>query len=482
MHMKFKPYQQNQSTLLPQSIAELIEEDHIVRGLDSIIESLDLNDLYRSYSEEGQPAYHPKVLIKILIYGYSIGIRSSRKLAERIRSDVTFMYLSGMQKPNFRTISDFRLNKRKHIEGCFEQVLLICKQLGMFSLGHISIDGSKIKANASKKKMKNQEELCGYEKEIKKILDQAEETDNQEDEEYGKEKSGYEMPEELKIKEKLIEKIKQAKEKLKETNQKRINLTDSDASFMKMSNGGIEVSYNSQLAVDSDNQIITAYDVSKQTNDNYLFADIYEKVIENTIEKPKEVSADAGYYSGQTYLYIEKNDIDAYLPDSRLEYESDSDGNEVTGKYDRRNFKKAEGNDEYICSEDRRLQYFKSSSRNGVRFRIYKGKECVACQRSKECITHAGSKYRQIQIYENDQFKKIMRQKLLSSEGRRRYNKRLATVEPVFAQIKYIMGFRRFLLRGADKVKTEFSIVCTAYNIKKILKYRSNNSKPLLAN
>lgn len=480
--MKFKPYQQNQTTLLPQSITELIEEDHIVRGIDSIIESLDLNDLYRSYSEEGQPAYHPKMLIKVLIYGYSIGIRSSRKLAERIRSDVTFMYLSGMQKPDFRTISDFRLNKRKHIESCFQQVLLICKQLGMFSLGHISIDGSKIKANASKNKMKTQEELGGYEKEVIEMLDQAEKTDNQEDEDYGKEKSGYEMPEELKTKEKLIEKIKQAKEKLKETNQKRINLTDIDASFMKMSNGGIEVSYNSQLAVDSDNRIITAYDVSKQTNDNYLFADIYERVIENTSKAPREVSADAGYYSGETYLYIEKNNIDAYLPDSRLEYESDGSGKEAIGRYDRRNFKKAENKDEYICPEGKRLQYIRTSSRNGVRFRIYKGKECVGCRKSNECITHAGSNYRQIQTYENDQFKQIMRKKLLSSEGRRRYNKRIATVEPVFAQIKHIMGFRRFLLRGKEKVKTEFSIVCTAYNIKKILKYRLNSSKPLLAN
>ena len=300
--MKFKPYQQNQGTLLPQSIDELIPEDHIVRRIDNIIESLELSSLYNSYSEEGQPAYHPKMLIKILIYGYSIGVSSSRKLAERINSDVTFMFLSGMQRPDFRTISDFRLNKRKFIESCFEQVLMICKELGLFSLGHISIDGSKIKANASKKKTKNQEELARDENEVKKILDQAEEIDEQEDEKYGKEKSGYAMPEELKTRNKLIEKIKQAKEKLKEqTNQKNINLTDSDARFMKMGNGGIDICYNSQLVVDSDNQIITAYDVTKETNDNYLFAQMYEKAADNTNQIPKEVSADAGYYCGETY-------------------------------------------------------------------------------------------------------------------------------------------------------------------------------------
>lgn len=480
--MKFKPYQQNQGTLLPQSIAELIAEDHIVRGIDSIIESLDFKDLYNSYSEEGQPAYHPKMLIKILIYGYSIGIRSSRKLAERIKTDVSFMYLSGMQRPDFRTISDFRLNKRKYIQDCFRQVLMICKQLGMISLGHISIDGSKIKANASKKKTKNEDELIRYEEQVKQILDQAEEIDHQEENKYGEEKSGYEMPAEINTKENLIEKIKQAKEKLRETNQKSINLTDNDARFMKTGNGGIDVSYNSQIAVDSGSQIITACDVRKETNDNYLFSDMYEKVIENTSIYPKEVSADAGYYSGETYLYIEKNDIDAYLPESRLEYETDKSGIEKIGSYDRRRFIKSKNKDEYICPEDKILEYERTTSRNGVRFRIYKGRECVSCQKSKECITHDWSKYRQIQIYENDQFKQVMRRKLLSSEGRRKYKKRIATVEPVFAQIKHIMEFRRFLLRGLEKVKTEFSIICTAYNIKKILKYRVNGINPSLSN
>lgn len=480
--MKFKPYQQNQGTLLPYSITELIEEDHIVRGVDSIIEALDFNELYNSYSEEGQPAYHPKMLIKVLIYGYSIGIRSSRKLAERIRTDVSFMYLSGMQRPDFRTISDFRLNKKQYIQDCFRQVLLICRQLGMFSLGHISIDGSKIKANASKKKTKNEEELIKYEEQIKQILDQAEEIDRQEDSKYGTDKSGYELPEEINTKDKLIEKIKQAKAKLKEKNQKSINLTDNDARFMKMGNGGLDICYNSQLAVDSDNQIITACDVRKETNDNYLFAHMYEKVVENTSNKPKEVSADAGYYSGETYLYLEKNDIDAYLPDSRQEYETDESGGEKIGSYDRRKFIKSKSKDEYICPEDKTLEYERTTSRNGVRFRIYKGRECVGCHKSRECISHGWSKHRQIQIYENDEFKQTMRRKLLSSEGKRKYKKRIATVEPVFAQIKHIMGFRRFLLRGLEKAKTEFSIVCTAYNIKKILKYMVNGINPSLSN
>jgi transposase len=472
--MKFKTYQQNQPSFLPYNIDDLIPEDHIVRGIDKIIEELDLSDLYNSYSEEGQPAYHPKMLIKIIIYGYSIGIRSSRKIAERTRSDVNFMYLSGMQRPDFRTISDFRLNKREYLQDCFIQVLQICKLLGLLSLGHISIDGSKIKANASKNKTKDIDGLQRYEEKIKKIITQAEQIDEQEDKKYGKDGNGYELPKDVNTKEKLTEKIKQAKKDLEGSNQKRINLTDKDAKFMKMGNGGKDICYNSQLAVDSDNQIITAYDVKSEGNDNYLFEGIYEEVIKNTATKPKEVSADAGYYSGETYLYIERNNINAYLPDSRFEYESDKEGSEKISDYDRRKFIKDKKKDQYICPEGKHMKFKKKSSRNGVRFRIYKGIDCKECSKSEKCITKMGIEYRQIQIYENDKFKRKMREKLLSLEGRKKYKMRMVIVEPVFAQIKHIMGFNRFLLRGAEKVKAEFSIICTAYNIKKMIKHLDN--------
>jgi transposase len=403
--------------------------------------------------------------IKILLYGYGIGIRSSRKIAEKNRSDIYFMYLSGNQKPDFRTISDFRLNKRKYIERCFNEVLSICKEMNLFSLGHVSIDGSKIKSNASKKKTKDREDILGTESKVKEILDEAEETDKQEDEKLGKDKSGYELPEELSSKEKLIKKIKEAKKKLEENKKlKRINLTDTDSRFMKKSDGGVDECYNSQLAVDSDKQIITAYEVTNIGNDNYLFPAVYEKIIENTKEKPLEVSADAGYYSGITYKYIENRDIEAYLPESRLEKESKT----KRSKFDRRNFIYDKYKNEYICPEKERLVFKRQGSRNGIKFNIYQSTRCPGCKYKLDCISRPTASCRTIQIYENDKFKKEMREKLLSREGKKKYNIRLKTVEPVFAQIKYVMGFNRFLLRGLDKVKVEFSLVCTAYNIKKI--------------
>lgn len=464
--MKFKPYEQQQTTLLPPSIEDLISESHIVRVIDTIVEELDYERLYSSYSEEGQPAYHPKMLLKLLIYGYSIGIRSSRKIAEKLHSDVTFMFLSGMQRPDFRTISDFRLNKRDYLEEYFIQILQICKQAGLYKLNHVSIDGSKIKANASKKKTQDEEDLLRNEKAVKKILEEAEAIDKEEDEKYGKDNNGYDLPPELSTKEKLLKKIKEAKKKLDKDKLKRINLTDHDASFMRKADGGIDVCYNAQLAVDSENQIIITCDVSKKGNDNHLFAEVYEKLRGMTYQSPNEVTADAGYYSGATYLYLEKNKIDAYIPESRHRKES----KEAIGKFSRINFQYDKENDVYICPEGKKMVFAKNSSRNKVKFRIYKGTSCGDCNSKKVCISKQNAPLRQIQIYENDYYKEYMRQKLRSKIGKEKLRQRKAIVEPVFAQLKYIMGFERFLLRGIDKVRAEFTLLCTAYNIKKIYK------------
>ncbi|MEW5843327.1 MAG: IS1182 family transposase [Bacteroidota bacterium] len=466
--MKFRNYEQSQIELLPSSLEELIPSNHIVRMIDMVVEQLDLEELYKSYSEEGQPGYHPKMLLKILLYGYTTGVRSSRKIAEKTKSDVYFMYLSAQQRPDFRTISDFRLTKRKYLESYFIQVLEICKEAGLYRLQHISVDGSKIKANASKKKTKEEDELIRYEEVVKSILRAADEADKKEDEIYGKDRGINELPSDIDSKQKLLENIKKAQEKLKSEKQKRINLTDSDARFMKTSDGGINICYNVQVAVDSDNQIITANDVSKEGNDNHLFANIYEKIKANTKKEPQEVTADAGYYSGETYLYLEKNSIDGYIPESRYEKERQK----TVGTYDRKNFSYNKQKDIYTCPEGKEVVFDFNGMRNGVRYRVYQCRQCPSCNKQKECISKESGKYRQIFIYENDYFKDKMREKLSSPNGRRKISRRKAIVEPVFAQIKYIMGFNRFLLRGIEKVKTEFSLMCTAYNIKKLAALR----------
>lgn len=213
--MKFRTYDQHQMMLLPNSLEDLIPQNHLVRAIYLVVDQLNLNDLYNNYGEEGQLAHQPKTLIKIYLYGCSTGIRSSRKLAEKLESDVFYMYLAGMQTPDFRTISDFRKNKREHISECFKQVLQICSQIGLISIAHISIDGTKIEANPSRKMMKDKKDILRIEEKIKQkvktLLDSSEKTDEQEDEKYGKDKRGDELPAELLRKEKFLEKIKAAK-------------------------------------------------------------------------------------------------------------------------------------------------------------------------------------------------------------------------------------------------------------------------------
>jgi len=470
--MKFKPYQQNQLILLPPSLDELISKDHFVRFLDRIIEQLDFTELYNSYSEEGNPAYHPKMLIKILIFAYSIGVRSSRQIESRLMSDIYFMFLSGGQKPNFRTISDFRKDKGKYFRKYFKEVLQICRQVGMASLGHVSIDGSKIKANGHKSKNRREKELRReeylLEEKIRGIINEAEQIDKQEDELY-EEKRGDELPEELQDEKKMLEKIKEARGQLKERKLKEVNITDPDAHLMKTNNGGYDVCYNAQLVVDSDKQIIIAAEITNQSGDNHQLVGMYEKALENSNgEKPQEISADSGYFSGENYLYLEKNKIDAYIPDCKLKKETDEEGKDRFEKFDRRNFKYEKRKDEYICPEGRRLLFRRNETRKGVRSRHYESMDCRGCKYQRECVRKSIKGNRQIQVYENDNYREMMRQKLRSEEGKKKYDKRMATVEPVFAHIKNVMNFRKFLLRGIQKASYEFTLICLAHNLKKI--------------
>lgn len=479
--MKFRKYVQNQILLLPPDIIEMIPPNHVVRGIDAIVEQLNLERLYNSYSEEGQPGYHPKMLLKILLYGYSTGIMSSRKIAGRVESDIYYMYLSGMQRPDFRTISDFRKNKREYLSEYFQQILAICKAMGLISLGHIAIDGSKIEANASRKRMLEKDSIDEEEGKIQKriadLIQKAEEIDANEDKQYGENKRGDELPEELAGERKLLEKIKEAKKHLEEKDLKRVNVTDPATRLMHEANGGLEVCYNAQISVDSDYQIIAATDVVSDEADHGQFIPMYEKTILNLKKKPKEVSADAGYQSGLAYLYLETQGIDGYMPDCRFNKETDGGQEEKLDKYDRRNFKYNKNEDTYTCPEGKELTFKSHSNRNGVHSRVYKCSHCPGCSQRSQCLLNPESRgCRQIQVYENDTYKSAMRKKLLSEGGREKYNKRMWTVEPVFAQIKRGLGFRQFLLRGIDKVKFEFSLVCMAHNIKKLIKYA-----PLLA-
>jgi len=473
----FIPYTQNQLMLLPPDIREFIPEGHIVYLIDEIVESLDLSSFYRKIKndEGGRPCYHPKMLLKVLLYAYIIGIRSSRKIAERLRSDVFFMYLSGMQYPDFRTISDFRKNNISEIEDVFKQVVLICIELGVSRVGYIALDGTKIRASAGKKKTYKKEQLekviREIEREIKEILEEAEEIDKMEDEIYG-DREGDKIYKEILKREKLKKKIEEAKKKLEERGWKEINITDFDARFMKHADNSRNLYYNVQLAVD-ENQIIVANDVVRDKTDQHQFIPMYEKIKENIKAEPIKICADMGYYTNKAYVYIYKNKINAYIPDQMFEKEF-KNGEIKNSRFSKRNFRYNSKKDAYECPEGGLLFYKRSFIKNGVKYKIYKGEDCKICKVKEFCTV---KDYREITVSEADFMIEKMRKKLSTDKGKKEYIKRLYTVEPVIGDIKRNMGFTYFLLRGLKKVRGEFNLICIAHNIKKI--YRLIESKKL---
>lgn len=234
---KFKEYKDKTLYLLPPSIDDFIKEDHLSRVIDEITEALDTKKIEGKYSHLGQRSYHPKIMLKLLFYGYATGIRSGRKIAQECETDVAYMYLARMYKPDFRTINDFRKNNLEIIEGYFKDIILMCKELGMAKAGRIIIDSTKIRANASAKVTKDkegyQEWIERIDKEIKEIMREAETTDEEEDKMYG-DKRGDEIPMKIQKRENLKQKIKEVINNMKK--KEKVNLTDKDAKYIKERN------------------------------------------------------------------------------------------------------------------------------------------------------------------------------------------------------------------------------------------------------
>jgi len=299
---KFKPYRKNQIMLFPESIDDYVPENHLSRMISNIVEQLDTKDIEDKYSSLGQNTYHPKILIKLLFYGYAIGERSGRKIASKCETDTAYIYLSQMYKPDFRTINDFRKNNILELSKYFIDILRMCKELGLISVGQMNIDGTKIKANAANRRTKTKE---GYKRwlkridaKIKKILEEAEATDTREDELY-RDKRGDKLPEEVNTEEKLKAKIKKVMEKFKNEKEK-INLTDPDAKFMKDSRYRIDTSYNCQASL-SKEQIMLSSEVITQASDRKVLERMVETSETNLAQPVKEVAADAGYSSYANY-------------------------------------------------------------------------------------------------------------------------------------------------------------------------------------
>ena len=438
MSKRYRPWKIDEPMLLPATVQEFVGKDHLARFvLSLVVEHLDLEEIAMVYrSERGQPPFDPVMMTALLLYAYCNGVYSSRRMAKASRERVDFMSVVGLDAPDFRTISDFRKRHLKALCALFSQVLKLCERAGLVKLGHVALDGTKIKANASKHKAMSYERMAKraaeLEAEVAGWMDAAAAADASEDKAFGHDKSGEEMPNWVADKKRRAEKIRAAKAELEaeakaaaeaerkaraEAEKKREaegrkkpgkpaappcedpdpkaqkNFTDPESRIMKTKDGFIQ-GYNAQAAVDAQAQVIVAHGLDAKPNDQHQLTRMVDAVEANMGRKPEQVSADAGYCSEANLEALEKRGIDAYVATGRTKHPTAAEG----------------------------------------------GSERVAA----------------------------MREKIKAGGHESPYRLRKQLPEPVFGQIKQGRGFRQFLTRGLDKVANEWGLVCLAHNVIKL--------------
>lgn len=474
--MPLKPYEQDQGLMFPPHLGDLVPEDHLVRVVNEVVERLDCSAIDSTYSLLGRNAYHPRLLLKLLFFGYATGTRSSRAIARSICEVVPYMWLSGGQRPDFRTISDFRKNHLAAIQDLFIQVVRLCGEIGLVKVGHWSIDGTKVKANAgignSVTRETIESELAKLREEIGRSLEDGGKEDAAEDVLYGTDQRGDELPKEARRKAERAERLEKALKTLNEHKEReKANRTDPDAAVMKRKGGGFEPSYNPQITVDADSQVIVAADATDAQADNAQLLPQVNQAIENIRAKPQEVSADAGYTAGPVLQELENRHITPYIPQNEnLEQKEPNETEVCQRRFTRADFRYDAEADVFVCPAGETLEYSQIKKRQqagSYEVKVYKREGCEGCPLAARCLK-PGSKTRSVELspFENVQCR--MKERLGTPEGKATYAKRKRTVEPVFGVMKAVMGFRYFLLRGLEAVRGEWRLAATAFNIRKL--------------
>src|SRR5712691_218896 len=424
MAKTYRSYLPDQDFLLPPSPRDWLPEGHLAYFVSDLVDQLDLSTITTTYEDEerGYPPYHPVMLTKVLVYGYCVGVFSSRRIQRRLGEDVAFRVLAAGNEPDFRTIADFRKRHLAALQGFFEQVLRLARELGAPRVGRVALDGSKVKANASKHKAMSFGRMRDKERqlrdEVTQLLAQADATDAAEDAEYGTEGRGDELPAELQRRESRLKRIREAQRALearakaeaaaagepsksaKPDPKAQYNFTDPESRIMKGPDGFVQA-YNVQVAV-NEQQLIVSQAVTQETNDKKQLMPMITTIERQSGDTPTQLLADAGYCSDDNLTAIAATTIDAYISTRKQKH----------------------------------------------------GERPGPCPR--------GPLPKTATIIDR------MSRKLHTKAGAAVYAARKGIVEPVIGQIKHARGFRQFLLRGFEKVQGEWSLVCTTHNILKL--------------
>jgi transposase len=454
----------NQNWLIPPSIKEIIPKRHICFFVEEFVESLNFSNFDMIYAGAGHPAYHPRILMKTIIMGMLSRIRSSRKLASATRESFIFMYLAEKVNPDFRTMARFRKNNAIFIKDTFKQTVKLASDYKIIDLSFIGIDGSKMKAYASKKQYFNKEMLDKLDKAVDKMIEDDIALDELEEQIFGdKEENLTGMDErdlrkvvhdnfKNKGKQKFKEKIARAREELEQNNLKKVSLSDPESRVMQHAKRYSEPAYNTQFSV-SKNQIIVANDVCQDGHDAHQFIPQIKNVKENIkLKKETKVGVDCGYSDGINIKFAEDEKIDLYVP-SRAQAQ-EFDRKEQSLNHDKYEYDKKK--DAIYCQGHwfRRSGYYERKDGKKI-WTFY----CKELKKKKDLPFYFIERLR-------------MKEKMETDEAKEVYRLRKQTVEPIIGNIKQNLGFREFLLKGLEKVKIEVNLMSIAHNLQKIWRLR----------
>ena len=482
-----------QTLLLPTNLRTIISKDHICYLIEEVVNQVDYNDFDSKVEGPGNPSYHPRVILKIILNGICERITSTRKLEKSTSENVIFRYLAENLAPDFHTIAMFRKDNRELIKKCFLQTVEIAKKLEIVNFNKLYLDGIKVKANASKSKTFTKEEIDFLSEFVDKHFEEAERVDEEEDKSYGESNGEIKIPEHLTHKSKLQAKVKEmlkdmnkakeqidkAKTKIIKENVDKINLTDINSKMMKMKKGNYEQAYNCQLLVEDKNEIIVGNNLSNSQVDTTETEPTMEKFKQDqgVSLKDVEVFQDNGYSSIKTAEYYEKEGAIPYIPDKVTTKELHGKAKEIS-KFDFDNFELDFEKNQAICPAGHRMNFIRKQTdkKNGKWTNVYRTDECNNCEFKNECCEKR-KKFACREANINPLMRKI-RLRFKTKEGKEKYNKRFHKGEVAQAHIEHNLGYRAFKCRGINPCENEVNLFSTAYNLIKIynkLKEREEN-------
>ena len=501
----------DQPALLPASLDELVPQELLVRVINQTIEELNIDPLLKRYKGGGTSSFHPKMMLKVMVYAYTQKIYTSRKIAKALRENIQFMWISGGSHPDFRTINRFRGSVMKEVVGeLFTSVLEYLVEKGYVKLENYFVDGTKIESSANKYQWVWAKSTTNYKKQlqekIKILLEEIEDENKKEEEEYGdddlEEMGGKNDDVDGKQLKELIEKLNQRlkdgpenkklakavktlekdylprEEKYEEqekilAGRKSYAKTDPDATFMRMKedhmrNGQLKPGYNVQMG--TENQFIVGFSIHQRPGDTACLISHLEEIKQQIGILPKRIIADAGYGSEENYAFLENENLESYVKYGLFHKEQKRNWRKQ--RFLVENWPYAKDQDEYTCPANEKLTFlreFRKKTEMGYlsTIREYECQHCTDCPLKAQCNRAAGNRHVQVSpalLHYREQ----ARTNLLSDQGRKLSIQRNVDVESVFGQLKHNWGFRRFLLKGKDKVRTEWGLLCMAHNMAKL--------------